>query len=137
MGEIECIAFPKIRDKFADKIAADAVLRVKGQISLREDEPAKIIVSHVGDLAPNDGSPTVTDEKIKAARILYIRVPSRADMLCKRALALLSAHPGTLPVSVFDASKAAYQRETAGVLLTPNILVALTEILGEENVVLK
>lgn len=147
MGEIECIAFPKIREKYRELIVPDAVIRIKGQISVREDEPPKIIVLHVDELSQNDAVSDKTEEqkdalseyeeKIRSARILYLRVPSLSDTLCKQVLTMLSKQAGALPVSIFDASTSTYHRQKDGIALTPRIFTALVEALGRENVVLK
>lgn len=158
MGEIECIAFPKMREKFADQILLDNVIGVSGQLSLREDENPKIIVSTIKELPANgtEKAPAVSAQKpqdppktktetgnkesgaaIKNAKILYLRVPSLDDPLCRRARNILDIFEGSLPVSVFDAATKVYHKQENGFDLTPFTLAELQAILGEENVVLK
>jgi len=158
MGEIECIAFPKMREKFADQILLDNVICVTGQLSLREDENPKIIVSAIKELPANgtEKAPAVSAQKpqdppktktetgnkesgaaIKNAKILYLRVPSLDDPLCRRARNILDIFEGSLPVSVFDAATKVYHKQENGFDLTPFTLAELQAILGEENVVLK
>lgn len=62
LGEIECLAFPRIREKFAELISPDTVVRVEGQLSLREDEKPKIIVSRILALpADGEGEPATAE----------------------------------------------------------------------------
>ncbi len=148
MGEIECIAFPKMREKFADQLLLDNVVAVEGQISLREDENPKIIVSRISELSA-DGAATVAAEQrevkktsvsttdLSRAKTLYLRVPSLDDPLYLRAHGILAIFEGTLPVSIFDAATKTYHKQEVGFDLTAFTLAELRAILGEENVVLK
>ena len=53
MAEIECIAFAKQYAESAHLIHTDSALYVTGTISLREDEPAKILVNRLEPLIEN------------------------------------------------------------------------------------
>ncbi len=151
LGEIECLAFPRVREKFADLIVTDAVVRVDGQLSLREDEKPKILISRMEEL-PQNGATVRQKATAQAAtkgagsspvsanaraRVLYLRVPSLTDPLCERVRAVLKIFGGSLPVSIFDASTKIYHKEELGFDPTPNAVGELCAILGKENVVLK
>ncbi|MBE6557444.1 MAG: DNA polymerase III subunit alpha [Ruminococcaceae bacterium] len=47
-GEIECLAFPKIFSQDGDLIRVDQAVFVEGNLSIREDEAPKILVSTIG-----------------------------------------------------------------------------------------
>ena len=153
MGEIECVAFAREREKFADLLVLDTPVIVSGQLSLREDEPPKVILADIGELPPN-GTPRiarpvktaggvsapqsgVTAQRSKTPRILYLRVPALSDAVTARVMALLAENVGNLPVSVFSADTKAYHKQAKGVACTERVLAALTALLGKENVVLK
>ncbi len=53
LGEIECIVFPKAYNNLYHEIYTDAAVCVDGTVSLREDEPAKIIVNNITPLIEN------------------------------------------------------------------------------------
>ena len=154
MGEIECLAFPKVRERFAALIAADAVVRVEGTISLREDEPPKILVTRMEELLPNGAAAdhTHTDHAagkdapsfnipdaatLARTRTLYLRVPALDTPLCKQVVQLLASAKGRTPVSLFDASVKVYHKQAVGFDLTPERFAALCRLLGAENVVPK
>jgi DNA polymerase III alpha subunit len=144
-GEIECVAFPKICAKYASELRADAVLRVEGNLSVREDERPKMLVSAILPLQDDNAPPRVMTESEakrpiqapKEPRILYLRVPSMQDEAWRRAKIILDIFDGALPVSVYDTSKAAYEKQSVGFDLSPFTLNELIAILGRENVVLK
>ena len=52
-GEIECLAFPKVYSQDGDMIKADNAVFVEGNLSVREDEAPKILVSTLGLLVDN------------------------------------------------------------------------------------
>lgn len=52
-GEIECILFPKLYTEYAQLALPDSVIAVCGEISLREDEPPKLLLRAVAPLRVN------------------------------------------------------------------------------------
>ena len=53
-GVVECLAFPKIYRQYAEQIRADQAVYVEGNLSVREEESPKILVSQMGVLVEND-----------------------------------------------------------------------------------
>jgi hypothetical protein len=53
-GVIECIAFPKVYRTTSDLIRPDTAVYVEGTVSLRDEEPTKILVNVLGALVDND-----------------------------------------------------------------------------------
>ena len=50
---MECVVFPKTLIRYRDVIAADSAVFVEGNLSIREDEPPKLLVSTVAPLVDN------------------------------------------------------------------------------------
>jgi DNA polymerase-3 subunit alpha len=149
-GEIECVVFPAVLSRVSHHLRADAVLCVQGNLSLREEEQPKILVSDLEPLPENGAAPEKTVVKaqntkkhteasvaVNKARILYLRVPSMTDPKWLRARNLLDIFAGSLPVSVYDASQKTYQKLTTGFDCTARTLRELQDLLGTDNVVLK
>ena len=74
---------------------------------------------------------------VQNPRILYLRVTSTEDAKWKKALNILEIFEGSLPVSVYDASRSTYEKLSLGFDCTEYTLRELISILGKENVVLK
>ena len=53
-GAIECLAFPKVYEQSGDLIRQDSALFVEGNVSVRDEESPKILVSTLGLLVDND-----------------------------------------------------------------------------------
>lgn len=141
-GEIECIIFSKLRERYLDILVNDNVLQVEGEISLREDEAPKILVSGLKQLLPNDKIDlTVTASSGAGAKSvashLYLRVPSLSSPLYFEVRKYLLANTGDLALSFFDNEKRTYHKQIFGVKRDEAILARLREMLGAENVVPK
>ncbi len=65
-GTIECLAFPKTFNRDHEIIVADTAVFVEGNLSVREDEAPKLLVSVMGLLVDNDHFQG-TDPRVKEA----------------------------------------------------------------------
>lgn len=161
MGEIECVVFAREREKFAALLVPDTAVIVSGQLSLREDEPPKVILSDMEELPPNgtprrprpvgnrQGTPqrgvretAPAKTPLKTAngtvpRILYLRLPALSAPVAGEVLSLLARHAGELPVSLFAADTKTYHKQAKGIACDASLHEALVRLLGTENVVLK
>ena len=164
-AEMECIAFPKVLLSLSDSVRTDAVVRVTGTLSVREDEPPKVIVQTCHLLEENDAyrgpqqtkennvslKKTAEAEKPKPiatqpprsgvaperARIIYLRVPSLEDPIWKKVKTILEIFEGAVPVAVYDNVTSSYHRQEIGFDPTQFTVNELVALLGAENVVLK
>ena len=146
-AEIECIVFPKTLAQYGHALRADAVVRVEGNLSVREDENPKVLVSFLEELPDNEHykepAPITRPQQKpveaipKTPKILYLRVPSLSSEAFKKASTVLAIFEGALPVFVFDASTKVYHKQEIGFDCTPYTIGELQKILGVENVVLK
>ncbi len=153
-GQIECLVFPKVFERYQGMLAPDDLVVLQGKLSIREEESPKLLVERVVPLEewetqtrahtaaaprPREHRAPVAEQRTDAqlardsARKLYLRLPrSRLDA-CMAALAL---HPGSVPVY-------AYIPEEKATLLAPRIqwcdasdgcIRRLCAMLGEEQV---
>ena len=145
-GEIECIAFPAQFRRAAEMIKEDSALCVEGNISLREDEEPKLLVSRVIELVENgnvvkpaDKQPEKQEKellKINASK-LYLRVPDTACQMYFKAKNLVDIFEGGVKVFFYDTSASKYIEYPQGVELTEYLYNEFISLLGKENVVPK
>ena len=150
-GQIECLVFPRVFEKYRFMLKEDEAVVISGKISVREEEAPKLLAERVTPLAEwkgknapaqeaqtNRAVPVKTDaqEAAGAKRKLFLRL-ERKDM--DRAGAILALSAGDVPVYMHLPS----EKMT---LLSPrenwcsgeeSCLERLREALGRENVVLK
>lgn len=155
-GEIECIVFPAVFNRFADLIYRDAPIYFEGTVSVRDDEDAKILVNHMRKLQNNNdfsppiavnnaetgGSATSRAERTvqgapQVPTIVYLRVPSMHSEEFKRADNLAEIFSGSVPLCYYDNEKRTYIKKSVGIDLSKTVLAELIDCLGEENVVIR
>jgi hypothetical protein len=127
---------------------------VEGNLSVREEENPKIMVSRFEELFDNEtlkNHPQTAKDAVprtpsaakaspampRNVRILYLRVPDLACEAFRRAKNILEIFEGAVPVSIFDASTKTYHKQALGFDCTGYTMRELQKILGEENVVPK
>ena len=101
-GQVECLLFPKIYERYSHSIAADQAVAVTGRLSIREDEDAKLLIDSIEPLIPAAAPPqkdTRTDAQIArdAPVKLYLRM-DRPQMEAAREI--LAGMPGSVPVYI-------------------------------------
>lgn len=129
-GEIELIVFPNQYRRFSDKLVPDSAVLATGELSCREGEAPKLLLS---DLRPlRQGACSVAEKK------LYIRVDSLTGERASRARELIDRSEGTTPVVFYDLSSRRYSAYVGrGVRLDDTLLMRLTNLLGDGSVVVK
>jgi DNA polymerase-3 subunit alpha len=137
-GQIECLVFPRVYEKYQTCLQEDAAVAVSGKISVREEEAPKILADRITPL--EDWKPAQTGAPAGAqaqpAHKLFLRL-NRADM--DRTTALLALEAGDIPVYMhIPAEKITLLcPRTAWCSGSEACLRRLRETLGAENVVLK
>ena len=161
MAEIECVAFSRRYLEFSHLIRQDNGVYVGGNISLREDEPPKLLVHRMEALVENnrfrpeefreneDGSmsytppvpkesaPKAEREDLSRAQRLFLRVPGERSLEFAKAHNLTDIFEGPFPTYFYYADEKRYETTPVGIYLSHYVLKELKDLLGEENVILK
>ena len=105
-GQVECLLFPKVYEKYSHSIAADQAVAVTGRLSIRDDDDIKLIADVIEPLSAAAASPVPAPKVNKDARTeaqiardapmkLYLRL-ERQDM--PGVQEILRFMPGDVPV---------------------------------------
>ena len=100
-GTMEVIVFPRVLDTFRDSIKENAVVVIEGRLSVREDEPAKLMAESILPIEgydpkhPQANKPNLMRD---ATQRLYIRLPSRTCPEYAKVINLLEIFDGDMPV---------------------------------------
>ena len=125
-GSIEVIVFPRTLDKLRNLIQPDSIVKIKGRISIKEDEMPKLICETIEGL-----------EKINSEK-LYIRVNTEEDVrnVNKEIKKLITGYEGNTAVYVFAAEKRQNYRLQRDKWIDSNshIIEVLKDKYGEQNV---
>lgn len=141
-GTLEVIVFPRVLELFRDALQENAVVVIDGRLSVREDEPAKLMaesiipVDRYNPAAPQDYRP---DPVREAPKRVYIRLPSRSCREYDKVINLLGIFDGDIPVILClrdEKKKLAVPRRlyTSG---HPLFYQELQRLLGADNVATK
>lgn len=126
-GTIEVIVFPKTLEKVKELCVTDSLVIVKGRLSLKEDEPPKLICESIEPL-----------EKVNTSKV-YLRVDdtiAAKEFNKKLKELLIKEYLGDTPVYMF-ASKEKQQFRVPRdrwISLESDVIDLLKESLGEDNV---
>ena len=126
-GTIEVIVFPKTLEKVKELCVTDSLVIVKGRLSLKEDEPPKLICESIEPL-----------EKMNTSKV-YLRVEDTisAKELNKNLRELLmKEYLGDTPIYIFASKEKQKFRvpRDRWISLESDVMDLLKETLGEENV---
>ena len=125
-GSIEVIVFPRTLEKLRNLIQPDSIVRIKGRISIKEDELPKLICETIEGL-----------EKINSDK-LYIKVKNEEEVrnINNEIKNLILGYEGNTAVYVFDAEKRQNYRlqRDKWIDSASEVIEILKDKYGEENV---
>lgn len=128
---IELIVFPAQFSRYKSILETGKIYAVKGKVSRREDEAARIVVDYMEVCNESE-----ILEKLKR---LYIRLGSKSSAEYKQVIKMLKAHPGnnSCIIHFIDTKKSISTDKQLKVSLDYSLIVGLKQLLGEENIVVK
>ena len=134
-SEIEVIVFPKAYEKYSHLLNVENVVFVNGNISVREDEPCKILLSSVENLSPNSEFKEIVT---KTNPKLYLKVNGINSPIVTQITELLKNYSGDAEIIFFDALTKRYVKATdISINVNKQILKILRSLLGDESVIYK
>ncbi len=128
-GKIESIVFPKVYTQCKPYLVEDAVVKMDGRLSFREDEDPKILCNTVIPI----------QEAKKEARKLYLRFPLGKDYLLEHLKPILAEQKGSVPVYIHveETQKTAVAPRDLWVDLSEEFMEKIRAVIGAENVAVK
>ncbi len=138
-GSISLTVFPKTLAKFPTLCRDGEVIKVTGNVSLREDKPPEIVVLAIEPPPPVGTARHQPETPAPASSTLYLKLPSETGTVFTSAMSLLVQHHGDIPVvlKISDSGKVLkvsprYHADGSGLLMS-----RLSELLGTDNVKLQ
>jgi DNA polymerase-3 subunit alpha len=126
-ASIEVIVFPKVYQRCSKHIMEDAVVVVKGRLSIREDEQPKIIAENIEPLKK-----TVVDLKKLYLRLEDSSWKTQIDELKP----VLTNHKGSCPLYIVlkDTRKVFMASRDMWVNINQKLIEELSSKIGNENI---
>ncbi len=128
-GKMECIVFPKIYLQCKPYLTEDAVVKIDGRLSFREDEEPKILCNTVIPLA----------QAKEESRKLYLRFPLGKDYLFEHLKPILARFKGNAPVQIYleENKRSAIAPQEFWVTISDELTKKVGEVIGAENVAVR
>ena len=137
-GTMEVILFPKVLLASATAVQDNAVVVVRGRISIKEDEAPKLLAETLVDIKEYEpGKLRVDTKKNKSG--LWLKLPSQTSSAYEKVCDLLDIFSGEMPVYLHfeDDKKTVLAPKRLWVATNSTMLKELASVLGEQNVVVK
>lgn len=149
-GECEAIFFKNQYLKFAPMLAEQIAVTVEGNVSLREDQPPKLLANSIDLLSVNGKGQEAKKEKPKPVSVppkknenaknpsrIFVKVQNADSKQLARILALSDIFKGSIPIIIYTCDDKKYTDSKKCITLSPFVLGKMNEIAGEGNVVVK
>jgi DNA polymerase-3 subunit alpha len=146
-GSIEVMLFTRLYSNVKDIIKKDAVIKITGRISIRENDPPMILAEKVELLTENaeDGGGGVPVQggapaagAVTHTKTLYLKYDTKNEMLHNEVQSVLRGYAGAIPVQIRCAkTHEALALKSVRVAECEGIKIELETLLGEKNVLFK
>ncbi len=162
-SQIRILVFPALFEKLARYIANDAIIAVNGDVSMKDDGSAEILVRRIAPISRNgEGSPAPSQKTpapaatyehsrpvlapmgektpdLHSAKKIYVKLPDLSGDVFKRAFAIYEIFcDGACEMILYDSSKGEYKKLPGATFEpTDNAYRLLCSICGKENVIIK
>ncbi|NMB03991.1 MAG: DNA polymerase III subunit alpha [Tissierellia bacterium] len=124
---MEIILFPKVFKEVEKLLEQEQYFLVQGRLSVKEDEPAKIIVSNLRGLSDD-----IVEQKV------YLRLPSWQTEIIDDIVRLAQTRPGPACLRVYcEDTGHVRDLQGYGILPADDLIAQLQAILGQDAVVVK
>lgn len=134
---IEMLAFSNVLSQYGGYLKENSAVVVVGRVSFREEKEPQMVINRVRPLSDYaEGAMHSADiPQPTASGRLYLRLPSETVPEYRKVRAMLGMFPGQSPVTLYFSDT----RLRRGSVCMPqaDLLQALSQLLGAENVILK
>lgn len=141
-GAVDVIVFPKKYGQFSPVMNEEAIVVLKGRISLRDDEAPKLICDQIvpfESFRSSADTPAQGGQTDLGSKVLYLKIGAGKELLWEQVKPVLRQHAGSMPVAVYFEQTGAVKRVSRELMCSASdaALSALRSILGEFCVKIK
>lgn len=133
-GTAEIIVFDSVYAKSSNILINDNILFVEGRLSLREDEPVKIVASTITEFSEENNEIQKQNTTIKQVKILNIDITNLSEMQKERlrgAIKFFAGDRANVKLEIKDKDEI---KPCGAIFLTDKILEEFKKIVSETNV---
>ncbi|HWQ51183.1 MAG TPA: DNA polymerase III subunit alpha, partial [Terriglobales bacterium] len=136
-GSVDCIVFASVLQKYDELLKKDAVIGMRGRVSVKEDEDVTLVPAEVWLLEAGRTQPQACPSpKKKAPAGLYLKVPGEDCPQLAQAERVMRIFNGMTPVYARLCDTGAMVKLSLRIAEEKYVESELRALLGEDNVVL-
>lgn len=130
-GTVELIVFDSVYHKSQNALIEENVVLVEGRLSIREDEPVKIVASMIKDLTQNTVESVPVSNKINSLLIDITNLSEDKKDRLRGAIKFFSGDRANVKLEIMQDGQV---KPCGGIFMTNKILEQFEEIVGKENI---
>lgn len=130
-GNVEIIVFDSVYSKTSHFLVEDSIVLVEGRLSIREDEPAKIVASNIKEFFEESKEENVSLNKVKTLQINITNLEENQKSKLRGAIKFFSGDRVNIKMEIIDEGVI---KPCGAIFLTDKILEIFEEIVSKENV---
>ncbi len=137
-GIAEVIVFDSVYSKSSACLIEDNIILVEGRLSIREEEPVKIVASQIKEFSENDSGNDESKEK-KSLRMIHTCVINITDITeeqksrLRGAIRFFSGDRANVKLQIIDHDT---KKPCGAIMLTDKIITIFEEIVGKDHITL-
>ena len=141
LGTIDIVLFPKIYEKYKDVLQEEAIVAIKGKLSIREGQNPSVSVDFIENMQTEQFTEDKTEpeeqvvEEVKLLRLCLIYDVSNKD-LHKQVCELLKQYPGESDVYLKDEISGTKYRLPLKVEIRKSLEYELETLLGDGKIII-
>jgi len=136
-GSMEVIVFDSVYQKMSNVIIEDNIILVDGRLSIREDEPVKIVASNIKEFSEEERIEEQKEIKLTSIKTLSINITNLSEEQKSRlrgAIKFFSGDRSNVKLEIVENEEI---KPCRGLFLTDKILNEFVKITGKENTEMK
>ena len=130
-GNIEVIVFDTVYSKTSNFLVEDNIILVEGKISIREDEPAKIVATSIKEFSEDIQESNIPLNQVKTLQINITDINEMQKSKLRGAIKFFSGDRVNMKIEILDGEQI---KPCGAIFLTDRILEVFENIVSKENV---
>ena len=130
-GNVEIIVFDSVYSKASHFLVEDNIVLVEGRLSIREDEPVKIVASNIKEFSEEIKEENTPLNRVRVLRINITNLDEKQKSKLRGAIKFFSGDRVNMQLEIIDVDDI---KPCGAIFLTDKILEVFEDIASKENV---
>ena len=136
-GQIELVVFDSIYSNVSHFLVDDSIIMCEGRLSIREDEPTKVVANAIKEFNGDDRESINKEIKMKYPKVMNINIQTLTEEQKERLRAAIKFFNGDRNNIKMEITDKDGIKPCMGIFFNDRILKTFESIVGEENIEIK